>query len=49
MNISFEKQTDEELPDHVLKGIAEGQQDMIEGRFITLNEFKKRLLGSDGL
>jgi predicted transcriptional regulator len=33
----------EELPQHVLDGIARGQADIEAGRFITFEEFKKRL------
>ena len=42
LEISFEKDDVEDLPQHVLKGIAEGQADIEAGRFITLDEFKKR-------
>ena len=39
-NVSFVK--DDELPLHVLEGIAEGKADFEAGRFITLEEFKKK-------
>lgn len=41
--ISFEKLPDEELPQHVLDGIAQGQADFEAGRTISFEEFKKRL------
>jgi predicted transcriptional regulator len=40
--ISFFKD-DETLPDFVLEGIARGQEDIKAGRFITHEEFKKRM------
>ena len=43
LEISFTKE-DEMLPDHVLKGIAEGEEDFKAGRTVTLEEFKKKLL-----
>jgi hypothetical protein len=33
----------ENLPQHVLDGIVRGQVDIEAGRFITFEEFKKRL------
>jgi hypothetical protein len=44
-NIPFYKE-DETLPDHVLDGIKRGQGDIEAGRFITLEEFKKRPLSA---
>jgi predicted transcriptional regulator len=43
LDISFEKE-DEQLPDHVLAGIARGQAYIEAGRFTTYEEFKKKLL-----
>jgi predicted transcriptional regulator len=34
------------LPPHVLEGIAHGRADIAAGRFITLEEFKKKFLSS---
>lgn len=42
-HITFIKE-DDDLPDHVLKGIAEGEADFEAGRYTTLDEFKKKLL-----
>jgi hypothetical protein len=42
-HISFFKE-DEDLPDSVLKGIAEGEVDFEAGRTTSLEEFKKKLL-----
>ena len=36
---------DETLPNFVLEGIAKGQKDIAEGRFITHEEFKKQIFG----
>ena len=41
-DISFVKDNEEELPTHVLAGIARGQADIEAGRFITFEEFKKK-------
>ena len=41
-HISFFKE-DETLPDFVLAGIAEAEADIAAGRFITHEEFKKRI------
>jgi hypothetical protein len=44
LNVPFEITThDEVLPEHVIKGIKRGQDDVKAGRSITLNEFKQRL------
>lgn len=40
--ISFFEE-DEELPQHVLDGIKRGQEDIKADRFITHEEFKKRM------
>ncbi len=42
LEISFVKDDLDDLPQHVLDGIAEGQADIEAGRSITLDEFKKR-------
>ena len=41
-HISFFKD-DETLPDFVLEGIARGEEDIKAGRFITHEEFVKRM------
>lgn len=43
-HIPFFKEENETLPEHVLKGIAEGQADFEAGRTISFEEFKKKLL-----
>lgn len=45
-NIPFLAEEDEPLPPHVLAGIAQGLADFEAGRFITLEEFKKKHLSS---
>jgi len=42
LDISFEKE-DEQLPDHVLAGIARGQEDIKAGRTMSFDEFKKKM------
>jgi len=44
LDITFVKEDDEneELPPHVLAGIAQGKADIEAGRFITFEEFKKK-------
>ncbi len=42
LEISFVKDGEEELPPHVLAGIARGQADIEAGRFVTFEEFKKK-------
>jgi len=42
LEISFIKDDDEVLPQHVLAGIARGQADIAAGRFITFEEFKEK-------
>ena len=42
LEISFVKDDDEELPQHVLAGIARGQADVAAGRFISFDEFKEK-------
>lgn len=40
-DVSFDKKSNERLPDHVLKGIAEGEADLDAGRTISIEEFRK--------
>ena len=42
LNIDFIKDSDDELPPHVLEGIARGEADIEAGRFITFDEFKSK-------
>lgn len=42
LEIPYEILPDEELPKHVLEGIARSQDDIAAGRFITFEEFKKK-------
>ena len=42
LEISFVKDEEEVLPQHVLEGIARGEADIEAGRFITYEEFKKK-------
>ena len=43
LEVPYDKRVDsDELPEHVLKGIAEGQADFEAGRTFTMEEFKKR-------
>ena len=42
-HIHFLKEAEEELPKHVLKGIADAQTNIAAGNFITHQEFKKRI------
>ena len=42
LEISFVKDDEEELPPHVLAGIARGQEDIKAGRFISFEDFKKK-------
>jgi len=42
LEISFVKDDEEELPPHVLAGIARGEADIAAGRFVTFEEFKKK-------
>jgi len=41
--IPFVKDDEAPLPQHVLDGIARGKADIEAGRFITFDEFKKRM------
>lgn len=43
LGIPYEILPEEELPKHVLEGIARGQADIAAGRSITFEEFKKKL------
>ena len=40
-NVSF-YEDEEQLPQHVLDGIARGEADIEAGRFVTLEDFKKK-------
>ncbi len=42
LDISFEKDEDKPLPQHVLDGIARGLEDYEAGRYITFDAFKKK-------
>lgn len=41
--IAYERMPDVKLPKHVLEGIEKGQEDIEAARFISFEEFKKRL------
>ncbi|WP_184545875.1 hypothetical protein [Mucilaginibacter sp. FT3.2] len=43
LKIPFEEKEEETLPEDVLHGIAKGQVDILAGRTVNLEEFKKRL------
>ncbi|MFD0793335.1 DUF2683 family protein [Mucilaginibacter litoreus] len=44
LDIAFEQDdSSSELPAHVLEGIAKSREDIEAGRFITFEDFKKRL------
>jgi len=45
-NITFFEDKEDELPQHVLDGIKQGQEDVAAGRMITLEQFKQRLSSS---
>jgi len=45
MKVPFDR--DEELPEHVLKGIQTGREEIQAGRYMTLEEFKNRKRDSD--
>ena len=36
-----------DLPEHVLRGIETGRKEIASGRFVTLDEFRKRMRGLD--
>ncbi|ACT94881.1 nucleotidyltransferase family protein [Dyadobacter fermentans] len=36
-----------DLPEHVLRGIETGRKEIASGRFMTLDEFRKRISGID--
>lgn len=40
MQVPFDK--DEELPEHVIKGIQAGREEIQAGRYMTLDEFRNR-------
>ena len=42
LEISFVKDDEDALPQHVFDGIARGQADIEASRFITFEEFKKK-------
>jgi hypothetical protein len=42
LEVSFVKDDDEELPPHVLAGIARGREDIKAGRYKTFEEIKKK-------
>jgi hypothetical protein len=43
LEIPFVKNDEEEkLPPHVIKGIQQGMEDIKAGRYITMDEFKKK-------
>lgn len=43
-NINFVKDDDQELPPHVIEGIAQGEADIEAGGFITHEKFIKKHL-----
>jgi len=43
LEVPYEIKKEEPLPTHVIKGIKKGQEDVIAGRTITLEEFKARI------
>ncbi len=43
-DVSFDKKSDAKLPEHVLKGIAEGEEDFEAGRVISMEEFMQNFL-----
>ncbi|MBO9614558.1 MAG: hypothetical protein J7619_17795 [Dyadobacter sp.] len=45
MQVPFYK--DEELPEHVLKGIQTGREEIQAGHYMTLDEFRNRKPDSD--
>lgn len=45
MQVPFDKE--EELPEHVLKGIQAGRDEIKAGRYMTLDEFRNRKRDSD--
>ena len=45
MQVPFDKE--EELPEHVLKGIQTGREEIQAGRYMTLDEFKNRKRDSE--
>jgi len=40
MKVPFDR--DEELPEHVMKGIQAGRKEIQAGRYMTLDEFRNR-------
>lgn len=43
LEVPYEIKKDNSLPEHVIKGIQKGQEDIKAGRTITLAEFEKRI------
>lgn len=43
LEVPYEIKKEISLPDHVIKGIRKGQEDIKAGRTITLAEFEKRI------
>lgn len=43
LEVPFEIKKEESLPDHVVKGIRKGQEDIKLGRSLSLDEFKLKL------
>jgi len=43
LEISFVKDDEGQLPPHVLAGIEKGREDIKAGRYMTLQEVKKRM------
>lgn len=44
LEVPYEIKKDNPLPDHVIRGIQKGQEDIKAGRTITLAEFEKRIV-----
>lgn len=43
LEVPYEIKKDNSLPEHVIKGVQKGQEDIKAGRTITLAEFEKRI------
>lgn len=43
LNVPFEHQSDEALPQHVIENIKRGQADIDAGRTITFEAFKEKI------
>ena len=46
LEVPYEIKKENSLPDHVIRGIKRGQEDIKAGRTITLDEFEKRINSS---